>query len=520
LKLIIVHYHLRPGGIRRVIELATPHLRRRAAFDSIVLACGEAADRGWNETFRRTVSPAHTKFFIEPCFNYASEQRLAPERLRRAVAEAVDGLLTGSTAKNCVVWAHNLGIARNLALTQELAKACEQRGIPLLAHHHDWWFDNRWLRWAEMRRSGVRDLAAAAAAVFPETKTIHHIAINRADASVLRHHFGRRASWLPNLAERAQAPTAKRIREARHWLQTQLGEKGAPIWILPCRLLRRKNIAEAMLLTRWLRPEAWLVTTGGVSSQEEQRYYEKLTAAAHRHAWRLRLGVLAGEEIGKPSVAELMAVSECVLLTSIQEGFGLPYLEAAAAGRPLISRSLPNIAPDLAEFGFRFPQAYAEIRVHTDLFDWPTERARQAKRFGRWKKQLPLALRRLAASPEVLNQKARPTAVPFSRLTLDAQLEVLAHPAEYSWQLCAPLNPFLTGWQRRAQNQKLQVTRWPQRAARRLSGQSYAASLQRIVRQRSSSGPTTRDARQVQAEFFENKLAAANNYPLLWNADV
>ena len=33
MKLIIVHYHLRPGGIRRVIELATPHLLRAVQTD-------------------------------------------------------------------------------------------------------------------------------------------------------------------------------------------------------------------------------------------------------------------------------------------------------------------------------------------------------------------------------------------------------------------------------------------------------------------------------------------------------
>jgi hypothetical protein len=62
-------------------------------------------------------------------------------------------------------------------------------------------------------------------------------------------------------------------------------------------------------------------------------------------------------------VPELLAASEAVLLTSIQEGFGLPYVEAAAAGRPLIARHLPNIAPDLHKFGFRLPQAYDEILV-------------------------------------------------------------------------------------------------------------------------------------------------------------
>ncbi|OYV85625.1 MAG: hypothetical protein B7Z73_13210, partial [Planctomycetia bacterium 21-64-5] len=39
------------------------------------------------------------------------------------------------------------------------------------------------------------------------------------------------------------------------WLSEQLGDD-APVWLMPCRLLRRKNLAEALLLARWLRPEA------------------------------------------------------------------------------------------------------------------------------------------------------------------------------------------------------------------------------------------------------------------------
>ena len=46
----------------------------------------------------------------------------------------------------------------------------------------------------------------------------------------------------------------------------------------------------------WLRPEAWLVTTGGVSSAEEEAYARQLEAAAETAGWRLRLGLLAGNE--------------------------------------------------------------------------------------------------------------------------------------------------------------------------------------------------------------------------------
>src|SRR5258706_9845437 len=121
--------------------------------------------------------------------------------------------------------------------------------------------------------------------------------------------------------------------------------RDSPVWILPCRMLRRKNVAEALLLTRWLRPEALLVTTGGASSADEQSYFDQIASAARRHGWPLRLGILQGDETHKPTVAELLAASEAVLLTSIQEGFGLPYLEAAAAGGPRPAPAPPNTAP-------------------------------------------------------------------------------------------------------------------------------------------------------------------------------
>lgn len=43
MRIVVVHYHLRPGGIRRVIETALPHLLRAAPapVSEVVLATGE-----------------------------------------------------------------------------------------------------------------------------------------------------------------------------------------------------------------------------------------------------------------------------------------------------------------------------------------------------------------------------------------------------------------------------------------------------------------------------------------------
>lgn len=529
-QLVIVHYHLRPGGIRRIIELATPHLVREAPrpITSVVLATGQCADRSWHEHFAQQLPGLPVEVFVAPSFNYLSEQRGPSAALTTRIRRALKTLFADSDTTDTLAWAHNLGVGRNLILSRELATACAEREISIVAHHHDWWFDNRWVRWPEMRRLGFRTLTDFAKAVFPRHSNSLHAAINHADATVLSRHFGKRSLWLPNLTEPVPPPSATRARFAHRWLRNQLAHDGAPVWLLPCRSLRRKNIAEALLLTRWLRPEAWLVVTGAASSADEAPYFQALERAAHRHHWRLRLGVLAGDESRKPSVPELLAASEAVLLTSIQEGFGLPYLEAAAAQRPLIARRLPNIAPDLDRFGFRFPQAYDEILIAPHLFDWQAEQARQRKRFKMWRASMPASVRKQVSQP-VLLVTQRPHAVPFSRLTLTAQLEILARPARVTWAVCAPLNPFLETWQRQAATGSLRRTPWPRAAKAWLGGKAYArrffAALQggRDASSRTPGhepSPPQFSPIAVQSDFITAKLDARNLYPLLWSKNA
>jgi glycosyltransferase involved in cell wall biosynthesis len=514
-RLVIFHSHYRPGGVRRVIELALPALAgaRRPGLESVVLAGGEAPDAPWLAALRASVPGIAVTCAIAPAAGYRSESRAPAAAVARQVRRFVAGLIDGPSPGETIVWAHNLGLGRNLTLARALTQACARRGVRLVLHHHDWWFDNRWQRWPEMQRAGFRSPAAVAAAVFAAAPTVRHATINRADQRVLARHLGPRVGWLPNLVAAPSAPPEPAVRQARAWLRETLGER-APVWIVPCRLLRRKNLAEALLLTRWLRPEAWLVTTGGVSSADERGYAEALRAAATRHGWRLRLGVLAETEAAKPAVPALLAASEVVLLTSLQEGFGLPNLEAAAAGCPLLVRRLPNIAPDLATFGFRFPQAYDDVWIERGLFDAGAETARQERRWQAWRAGLPRSCRAGASRPPWLGAGTGPMA--FSRLTLTAQLEVLAPAPEASWARCAALNPSLQRWRSRAAAGALAISPWPRGAARWLGAEAYARRFSRLLD--AVPEAVAADApERIADEFFRAKLAGENQYPLLWS---
>ena len=118
--------------------------------------------------------------------------------------------------------------------------------------------------------------------------------------------------------------------------------------------------------------------------------------------------------------------------------------------------------------------------------------------------------------PHAETERLLAGAVPFSRLTLVAQLEVLAHPAEQSWAVCAPLNPFLPEWRERAASDRLAASHQPRGATRWLGERAYArhfAALRDAAPARILS-PGAGSA--AAAEFFRAKLAGDNQFPLLW----
>lgn len=515
--LIILHHHFRPGGVRRVIEMVAPRLvaHKGAGVSRVVLATGEAPDSRWFENFRTRLGTVSADVFVRAELGYISELK-CKHRLKSRLKGVLAELFRSYATDECVVWAHNLGLGRNLHLAAELAQLCENTDTVLISHHHDWWFENRWHHYSSLGKPRAGNITAIADAVFPRSRAVRHVAINSADAAILAKHFGKQAAWLPNPVDRSEYPGAQRVQFARQWLKKQLGTANA-VWLMPCRMLRRKNVAEGILLARWLRPEAWLVTTGGVSSAEEQQYADRLVSAAVANGWRARFGILQANDANAPRVVELMAASETILLTSLQEGFGLTYLEAAVVRRPLLARRLSNVAPDLAQFGFRFPYYYDDILIDPSLFDWRSEYERQCRLYARWKRQLPLRAQRFAGEPVVVALGPNPRPVPFSKLTLTAQLEVLSVPLEESWTRSAILNPFLSVWRDLASKNKLIPVEWPAAADRWLGQDTYAKAFLGLLRVRTKK-PRTGKSESVQNDFFRAKLKSENLFPILWES--
>ncbi|MBP8016159.1 MAG: hypothetical protein KA117_12800, partial [Verrucomicrobia bacterium] len=118
MRLVIVHHHFRPGGVRRVIELATPHLVSHwpEPIRTVVLAAGEAPEAAWLRRFRKELPDVRVQVVVQPSFGYRSEMMETGSVWKRRVEEGISALVRLSMREDCLVWAHNLGLGRNLEL--------------------------------------------------------------------------------------------------------------------------------------------------------------------------------------------------------------------------------------------------------------------------------------------------------------------------------------------------------------------------------------------------------------------
>jgi hypothetical protein len=460
MELCVLHYHFRPGGVRRVIELGLPALVRATGCTRVTLAAGEAPDNAWRTEMESALHPCAVAWHIEPALGYWSELNQPAMEVRAAIRASLHQLVKPGVT----FWAHNLSVGRNLLLAQELAALPPTTTLWL--HHHDWWWDGRWERWPEMQTQGFKALAEAVQATLPLADNVRHFCVNLTDAHRLTDWTGAEFRFLPNPLSVPRV-TPEEIAAARDFLRRRTGADSW--WINPCRALRRKNIAEAIFVQQTFARDAATVTTGGPSSAAEGHYYNTLTAAAASNGWPLHAGIATHPDC--PPVPALMAAADTVIITSLREGFGLPYCEAALLRRPCRARIPHGLESTLHQLGVPFAEQWHTLPVPPHYYN----QARETAHFAAGHEKLRALL------PEELHETTRtplppPEEMDFGRLSLAGQLEALstriANPGGHRVRLPASAAPFNYAWTPevwardllRAEMPGSPHTDWPQQA--------------------------------------------------------
>ena len=319
MKIIFLHYHLRPGGVTKVIE---------GQIDSMGDAVKPLAVVG--------EAPAHTvsfPFTVVPALAYDRDRNdgKIPEEIVRSILNEVSTFWRGGAD---LFHIHNPTLGKNKDLNT-VVKILISMGIKVLIQIHDFAEDGR--------PTGYIDEE------YPEN--CHYAVINKRDYGILIRAglIKEGLHFIPNPIKPHRIPDNKEKKD---------------IILYPVRAIRRKNIGEAVLLSLFLNNDVKIgITLEPTSALDMKSYTGWIDFVKSENLKVLfRLGI-------ENDYQTVLSRSRSMITTSIKEGFGLSFLEPWTVGRMLYGRLLPDICSDFKEKGLQLGHLYERVSVPLEFFN-------------------------------------------------------------------------------------------------------------------------------------------------------
>jgi len=348
MRIAIVHYHLKRGGVTKVIESTLRGFMELDNRPQCVVLAGEVPEGFRFAEQARAVDGLH----------YSNHQSSTPEaitlleRMQSTAREVLGGAPD--------VWhIHNHSLGKNSAMPGVVA-ALAKAGQPILLHMHDFAEDGRPVNFRiNQERSGSAPL------LYPGGDHVHYGVLNDRDYQIFQQ-AGLNTNRLHLLANPVEAHVSSRSYDSAALLNTLRAER---LFLYPVRAVRRKNLGE-MLLWAALAPKGDVfATTLGPTNQNFLAAYQRWQSFASKQHLTAHFGI--GEQYDWPFEA-IMQSADAILSTSIAEGFGLAFLEPWLCGKAIVGRDLPDITADFKTNHIQFAGLYRSIPIPRDWIDLST----------------------------------------------------------------------------------------------------------------------------------------------------
>ncbi|QDU90185.1 hypothetical protein Pla175_35870 [Pirellulimonas nuda] len=374
MQLAIAHYHLDSGGVTQVIR---NQLRALAACPAasrpervVVLYGGRRG--GWPAPQPDETPPFELELVPVAELEYSESASARPD----AMADRLHQVLGdhGMKVDQTLIHFHNHSLGKNGSVPGALALLAD-RGYRLLLQVHDFIEDFRPANYRRLERSlGLRDPQAIARVQYPQNPSIHYATLTTRDSDLLLQAgvAAERVHLLPNpVVDFHKAPPRD---EARARVAQRLGLKqGQRLLVYPVRGIRRKNLGEMLLHAALDGGQTMAALTLPPISPVELPSYDRWHGLSERLRLPCRFDIGG---LGRLEYEDSLAASDALLTTSVAEGFGLVFLEAWLAGRPLTGRNLPEITGDFETLGMRFDLLDPDIKLPVDWL--PIDEVREA----------------------------------------------------------------------------------------------------------------------------------------------
>jgi len=334
-KIAIIHYHLRRGGVTRVIDAAREALKQKG-YDVVVLSGEPPLSDGNSEDVQ-----------VVQALNY-----------RKTGSSAIAGSLMDELKRAAVahfgslpdVWHfHNPNLAKNVMIPTVVKELAEE-GHRIVLQLHDFSEDGRPGSYSA-QRSYFDSESNFEKTLYPTAKQIHYATINQRDHDFLKAAgiAGGNLHVLPNAITELPVKTKP---EDRPFSKDKL------FAIYPTRGIRRKNIGELLLLALFYGDRVDFATTLRPENPEWKAVHEEWERVAKVMGLPITFGVAESEEY---EFLDLLGWSDLVVTTSVGEGFGLAFLEPWIIGKCVIGRDLPEITRDIRKNGVHLDTLYQRI---------------------------------------------------------------------------------------------------------------------------------------------------------------
>lgn len=488
LRLGMLHYHLKSGGVVSAMRDIVQALARCARYESThctIFAAVDCSERASSIFELSTPEVPSGKIIDVPGLAYRAE----PYRDRPSFMQAAEDLAVsivqrienedGKGASPFILHAHNISLGKNPTATMaflRIARIAAERSLPLwlINHVHDFAENNRPDQMkAFFTCTGRTDPAFARSFMYPNGPNILYLTINSSDIDNLRtlgipphrifllpdpidvERLGQEPIWEEAEWRAEGLPPADYRRVLIDRLgefadsTSQLFDCSLPILLSPMKVMRRKNSLEALLLTmlfQRLGRRFQLLISLDANSPPDVEYSAQMKRFARENELSLLVGfghrLLSdgGTRLIRDNVphvfnlSDAIALSEAVLTTSVVEGFGFVYHEGWLCRRPVIGRKIPEVVADFERNGMDFGHMYERLAV--SLSDLPNLKQRLYEAFDRRllsQAREPWQLTNVSAK-DIMNTKVfaagREECIDFADLDVRMQLELLARCRE------------------------------------------------------------------------------------------
>jgi hypothetical protein len=343
MKVLIVHHHLQTGGVTSVIDTQCKALMQEGIEVNVMV--GDACER----------TPGGLTPLQNPLLSYLpKDMELADFKIQ---LQQLVMALREQCGADTILHVHNLNLGKNPLLNL----ACEQlsrSGMVVVNHCHDFAEDNRPQNMEHLERVilDCSDLPLAEV-LYPKVSPYQYIIINQRDQKHLETQ-GVTTDRICHVPNAIPVPVTKDPVASHLAIIEQLNIADLPIVLYPVRAIARKNIGELILIASLFKGQYHFCITQPPQNPSEIPVYESWKSYCQEE------GIPVQFEVGQTCCFEtLMSAADRVISTSMNEGFGMGFLEPWLWGKPVVGRDLPLITEDFKRAGVRFTGFYEELEV-------------------------------------------------------------------------------------------------------------------------------------------------------------